>query len=59
MRVAARFDPSIRAVSSELGKEKAATNEKARTVLGWAPRSNEEAILSTARSLITLGLRKG
>ena len=40
----------------ELGKMKNATNEKARRVLGWAPRSNEEAIVATAESLMRLGL---
>ncbi|MBO9534042.1 MAG: aldehyde reductase [Solirubrobacteraceae bacterium] len=58
VRIGARFDPSIRAISSELGKQKAATNAKARTVLGWQPRSNEAAILATARSLIDLGVVK-
>jgi dihydroflavonol-4-reductase len=35
-----------------------ATNEKARRVLGWAPRSNEESIVATAQSLVRLGLLK-
>ena len=42
----------------ELGKMKNATSEKARRVLGWAPRSNEEAIVATAESLVRLGLLK-
>jgi len=28
-------------------------------VLGWAPRSNEEALVATAESLVRLGLLKG
>jgi len=40
-----------------------ATSEKARRLLGWRPRSPEEAIVATADSLIRLGLlrdsRKG
>lgn len=56
LRVAALFDPSIRAVLPELGQVKTATNEKAKRVLGWSPRSNEEAILATAESLVRLGL---
>ena len=43
----------------ELGKIKNATNEKAKDLLGWAPRSNEKAIVATAESLLRLGLLKG
>jgi hypothetical protein len=37
---------------------KNATNEKAKRLLGWSPRSNEESILATAESLARLGLLK-
>jgi len=37
---------------------KNATNEKAKRMLGWAPRSNEEAVVATAESLVRLGLVK-
>jgi dihydroflavonol-4-reductase len=43
----------------ELGKLKNATNEKARRVLGWTPRTNEECIVATGESLARLGLLKG
>ncbi len=33
-----------------------ATHAKARRVLGWTPRSNEEALVATAESLVRLGL---
>jgi dihydroflavonol-4-reductase len=56
VRLVALIDPSIAQIIPELGEIKVLTNEKARRVLGWAPRSNEEAILSTAESLIKLGL---
>jgi nucleoside-diphosphate-sugar epimerase len=39
-------------------REKNATNEKAKRMLGWAPRSNEEAIVATAESLVRFGLLK-
>jgi len=42
----------------ELGKVKNVSNEKARCMLGWAPRSNEESVVATAQSLIQLGLLK-
>ncbi len=56
VRLAALRDPAIKLITPELGKTKNATNEKARRMLGWAPRSNEEAIVSTAQSLVKLGL---
>jgi len=34
------------------------TSAKARRLLGWQARTNEEAILSSAESLIRLGLVK-
>ncbi|MET0383778.1 MAG: NAD-dependent epimerase/dehydratase family protein [Burkholderiaceae bacterium] len=39
-----------------LGKIKNATSEKAQRMLGWAPRPWDETIVSTARSLMGLGL---
>jgi nucleoside-diphosphate-sugar epimerase len=59
VRLAALRDPAIRLILPELGKYKNATNEKAKRVLAWRPRSNEEAILATAESLMRLGLLKG
>lgn len=56
VRLASVFDSSLRQIVPELGKVKMATNEKARRVLGWAPRSNEDAIVATAESLVRLGL---
>jgi len=48
----------LRQTLPELSKAKNATNEKARRVLGWRPRSNEECIVATAESLVRLGLLK-
>ena len=56
VRLAALFDPALGQLVPELGQIKNATNEKAKRVLGWTPRSNEDAILATAESLIRLGL---
>ncbi len=58
LRIFAIFVPPIRQILPELGKDKAVSNEKARRVLGWEPRSNEEAILATAESLLRLGIIK-
>ncbi len=59
VRVASLFDPALRQFTPELGKIRNATNDKARRRLGWAPRSNAEAIVATAESLLRLGLLKG
>ena len=59
VRVAALRDPAIKLITPELGKKKNATGAKARRLLGWAPRSNDEAIVATAESLVRLGLLKG
>jgi nucleoside-diphosphate-sugar epimerase len=58
VRLAALRDPAVRQFTSDLGKVKNATNEKARRLLGWTPRSNEEAVVATAESLVRLGLLK-
>jgi len=58
VRLAALRDPAVKLILPELGKMKNATNEKARRVLGWAPSSNQEAIVATAESLVRLGLLK-
>jgi nucleoside-diphosphate-sugar epimerase len=59
VRLAAIWDPAARQIAPDLGKTMNATSEKAKRVLSWAPRSNEEAIVATAESLLRLGLLKG
>ena len=56
VRLAALRDPAVKQILPELGKIKNATNEKAKRMLGWRPRSNEESIVATAESLMRLGL---
>jgi nucleoside-diphosphate-sugar epimerase len=58
VRLAVLKDPSIKLILPELGKKKNATSEKARRVLAWSPRSNEEAVVATGESLVHLGLLK-
>lgn len=58
VRLASLRDPAVKQILPELGKAKNATNEKAKRLLGWAPRSNEDAIVATAESLVRLGLLK-
>jgi dihydroflavonol-4-reductase len=59
VRLAALRDPAVKQITPELGKIKNATNEKARRLLAWAPRSREDALIATAESLLRLGLVKG
>jgi nucleoside-diphosphate-sugar epimerase len=58
VRIAALRDPAVKQILPELGKLKNGTAEKAKRLLGWTPRSREEAIISTAESLLDLGLLK-
>jgi dihydroflavonol-4-reductase len=58
MRAVGLFDPQVKGILPELGKHKNASNEKARRLLSWTPRSPRDAILATARSLSELGLLK-
>ena len=58
MRLAANFDPVVRSVAFELGKERGADPTKAKTLLGWAPRPYRDSIVDCARSLLDLGLVK-
>ena len=58
VRIAAMFDSSLKPLVPELGKVKNASHEKAKRVLGWTPRSNDDAIVATAESLARLGLLK-
>jgi nucleoside-diphosphate-sugar epimerase len=58
VRLVALRDPAAKQILPELGKRKNATNAKAKRLLGWSPRSSEEAIVTTAESLMQLGLLK-
>jgi dihydroflavonol-4-reductase len=58
VRVAALRDPAVKQILPELGKLKNGTNEKAKRLLGWAPRAAEEAIVATAQSLLDFNLLK-
>ncbi len=55
VRVAAMFNPPLRAVLGDLGRTQIVSHEKATTLLGWQPRPEEEAIRATAESLIAQG----
>lgn len=55
-RLISNQHPAVRAALPLLGLKMNATGEKAQRLLGWSPRSREDAIIATAESLIRLGL---
>lgn len=59
VRLGALKDPALRGSIPLLGRNMNATSEKAKRLLGWAPRSREDAIVATAESLLRLGLIDG
>lgn len=56
VREAAKTDPGMAGMLGELGKVRRVSSEKARTVLGWTPRSNVDTLEATALALRDLGL---
>ncbi len=58
VRLSGLFDPEIKLVLPELGRERICDSSHARAVLGWSPRPPAESIVDTARSLIEHGLAK-
>jgi dihydroflavonol-4-reductase len=58
IRVLAWSNPAMKNVVPFLGVVMNATSQKAVRMLGWSPRSSEEAIVATAESLVRLGLVK-
>ncbi|MEU2779445.1 aldehyde reductase [Streptomyces sp. NPDC007162] len=56
VRRAAEVNPLLKSMLPNLGKIRHVSNDKARTVLGWHPRSSDDAVASTAESLLRLGL---
>lgn len=49
-------NPAMKGLIPLLGVDMNVTSEKAVRLLGWAPRSREDAIVASAESLIRLGL---
>ncbi len=56
IRVASLFNAKAKWVLPQLNKVKTASNDKAKNLLGWEPRSNEEALVASADSLISFKL---
>ncbi|CDX35211.1 NAD-dependent epimerase/dehydratase [Mesorhizobium sp. SOD10] len=58
VRIVGLVDRQAAQIVTELGKPRNATSAKAMRLLGWTPRSQEDALVATAESLIRLGLVK-
>jgi nucleoside-diphosphate-sugar epimerase len=56
IRAMAVSNPSARMIVHELNRDLSVSAEKARRVLNWRPRPEEESICASAQSLIGLGL---
>lgn len=56
IKIFALFDKETKGVLNELGFRKDVSYRKGQQVLGWTPRSNEEAIVGTAESLIKFNI---
>ena len=59
VRIAALRDPAVKLIlRPNLASRKMPLTRKARRLLAWEPRSNEDSIVATAESLVRLGLLK-
>jgi nucleoside-diphosphate-sugar epimerase len=56
VREAAKSNPALKDAANRLGKIPVLHTEKAREMLGWAPRAPESTIVETGESLIRLNL---
>lgn len=56
VRTIALTNPAMKGIVPLLGVRLDASGEKAKQMLGWAPRSPAEAILASAESLVRLGM---
>lgn len=56
IRAAALTNMALKGILPQLGVNLHATGEKAKSVLGWSPRSPEDAIIASAENLVRLGL---
>ena len=58
VRLSALFDPEVRMVLPELGRERVCDARHAKDKLGWTTRPAAESIVDAARSLVAAGLVK-
>ncbi|MGW1564165.1 SDR family oxidoreductase [Streptomyces sp. NPDC002144] len=56
VRKAAEANPALKGLLPNLGKVRHVSNDKARAVLNWNPRTSDDAVAATAESLLEHGL---
>jgi nucleoside-diphosphate-sugar epimerase len=56
VRLLAMFDREVASITPDLGRRKAHSGQKAKDLLGWAPRPMDVTLLDCARSLIAEGI---
>jgi dihydroflavonol-4-reductase len=56
VRLASRFDRTLKPLVPLLDSTRRATSAKAQHMLGWGPRTPQEAIVATAESLLAFGV---
>ncbi|MBN9392723.1 MAG: aldehyde reductase [Chloroflexi bacterium] len=56
VRLMAKFIKDLRMTATFLGQNTACSNAKAKKLLGWQPRSAQEAIIATAKTMVEYGL---
>jgi dihydroflavonol-4-reductase len=56
VRIAARFDPALRAITISLGRRNRHSIAKAQRLLGWTPRPAADTVVGCAQSLIEHGV---
>jgi hypothetical protein len=55
VRAMAIFDPGVRSIVGQLGRELTYSSQKAESLLSWSPRPIEETVVDTGRSLTRRG----
>ncbi|MEL7118697.1 MAG: aldehyde reductase [Bacteroidota bacterium] len=56
VRLISMIDPTLKPILIDLGVERKVDNSKAKSMLGWEPISNKEAVLACAEGVIAQGL---
>ncbi|GAB3803765.1 aldehyde reductase [Spirosoma humi] len=56
LRIVGLVNPEVKLILPHLGMVKEASHQKATRLLGWQPKTNQEAMIATAESLFQLGL---
>ncbi|MDJ0713175.1 MAG: hypothetical protein QNJ54_03005 [Prochloraceae cyanobacterium] len=56
IRLLALFDPAVGTIVPELNQYRRVSHETSKKELGWLPRSPDDAVIATAKSLLAYGV---